>query len=469
MSRLTLSKHLKNGRHVGFKKYVFGRNFHLVTGTTTAHERIALTIARALVARGDQLRATGGTWTEAAIEECFAVGKPRQSDPQPTETTPPQPVTAAVDTAEEDGEMLYAVMELYKKAETQREKSKKISHCHAANNIYRIEWSKEGLSDRPMRPILLRELKEWVNHFASRPMSTTTSKPISAYTASGIIRCIGHFLDFADAEGYWTPCHRWKDAFKKTHPKRLMTPLEKNLQKRVGFVNLTVREAHIIWHQALPDARALYGLGLWTGNTQNELATILLDGEFVERDGELYLERDRHKTGVWGKWWIPPEVATWVRKRLANTARDGQKNPWQCAFLTGKGMPLVHFGKDNDKPRSDSVEQMWAKMLKAAAPYDVRHVSFKFLRKTMSQEVRNELGVEFATLFCAQKIDPLWFSINMNSVQDEFYSNSCFKKLENCMRNVIYPKWKKMFEKIDLEAEWKRLEAEKAVTKDKAA
>jgi hypothetical protein len=41
-------------------------------------------------------------------------------------------------------------------------------------------------------------------------------------------------------------------------------------------------------------------------------------------------------------------------------------------------------------------------MLRAAKHYGVRHVSFKYLRKTMAQCVRNHLGIEYATLFSAQ-------------------------------------------------------------------
>src|SRR5438045_1324617 len=72
MSEISVSKHYKGGKHVGFRKYVGGRKFHLVSGTSPAHERLAMQIAKALVKAWEALERQGAQWTAEAIAECFA-------------------------------------------------------------------------------------------------------------------------------------------------------------------------------------------------------------------------------------------------------------------------------------------------------------------------------------------------------------------------------------------------------------
>src|SRR6266481_981554 len=73
MSEIFISKHYKGGKHVGFRKYVGGRKFHLVSGTSPAHERLAMQIAKALVKAWEALELQGGQWSTEAIAECFAL------------------------------------------------------------------------------------------------------------------------------------------------------------------------------------------------------------------------------------------------------------------------------------------------------------------------------------------------------------------------------------------------------------
>jgi hypothetical protein len=457
MSDIQVSKHYKNGCHHGFRKYVYGRSFHLVNGVTPAHEQQAKTVAERLVAHAEELRRVNGEWTDAAIEEAFNVPLPVVDDVTPPLLpllAPIAPARVAIPvmtrrvvplpaTTVEGSIWLYAAIEMYKDSERLRERCNDTSHENAKNNIFRIEWSKEGISDRPLHELrTVSVLKAWRGHFTARPISKRYGKPIAPSSASGVCQAIRHFLDWCDAEQLWKPCHRWRDAFKGISVKKLSTSVERNKNKRLGFFNFTLREMRLAWHFCLPDHRVLLGLGLWCGHTQNELATILRHGEFFQLDSQLYLERDRHKTGIYGKWWIPPELAALVIDRLKKTPMDMVKNPCQVAFLTRDHRKLVHHGLDGRGSRSDSVSQWWERTLKAATAYGVRYHSFKYLRKTMAQQVRNRLGVEYATMFSAEKIA---------GVQDENYTNANFEKIERCIREEIYPIWRGMFGPISLE------------------
>ncbi len=294
-------------------------------------------------------------------------------------------------------------------------------------------------------------LKEWRGHFTARPVSKKYKKPISAASAYAVCGAIRYFLDWCDIEQLWVPCHRWREAFKNISEKKLKTRIERTKNKRMGFFNFTIQEMRFIWHACLSQNRVLVGLALWCGHTQNELATILRDGEFIEVDGEMYLERDRNKTGVYGRWWVPPELAVLVRERLEKTPESYKENPLQLAFLTGHSQPLVHFAKAGKRTRSDAVAQFWVKTVRLVECYGVRYHSFKYLRKTLAQQVRDRLGVEYATLFSAEVI---------KGVQDESYTNACFAKLERCIREDLYSIWKEMFKAFtseELEGERERI------------
>jgi hypothetical protein len=43
--KMKVSEHYKNGKPVGFKKFIAGRNFHLVTGTGPAEYQFAIRFA----------------------------------------------------------------------------------------------------------------------------------------------------------------------------------------------------------------------------------------------------------------------------------------------------------------------------------------------------------------------------------------------------------------------------------------
>lgn len=432
MSSVPLSLYYKSGRPVGFRKYIHRKSFVLAYGTTAEDRKRAEALARVFLAKAEQLQLLGRPWDDASIAECKAAAP--ASPPQPL--APPPPAVAGT-----NGWMLYDVIEKYRQAEEERVVARKTSEANARNHRSQILWAKDGIENQPMRNLVLADLKRWVGHFTARPISKRYRRRISAYSASAVCRTIRHFLDWADAEEYYLHPRRWTDAFKGIHPKRLMDREEKNREKREGFKNFTLLELQILWTLATPECRPFLGIGLWAGHTQHEIATIALHGEFVKRDGEYRLERDRNKTGVWGQWWLPPEVGACIEAAMAKTTADRKRNSEQSALLTRGHKKLVRFAETGRHQRCDHIAQYWETLLRRAANYGVRHISFKHLRKTMAQQVRNRLGAEFATLFSAEKLV-------IGAVQDESYTNACFPKLDACLKE-IYAEWKVMFQKCN--------------------
>jgi hypothetical protein len=113
---------------------------------------------------------------------------------------------------------------------------------------------------------------------------------------------------------------------------------------------------------------------------------------FKTHSGEMWIDRLRHKTGVIGRWWVPPELVPIVCDVVAETPRDVKKNPDGLAILGNADMPLVHHGLNDEKRKTDVVADWWRSITRSAVHYGVRPLSFKYLRKTLSQQVRDKLG-----------------------------------------------------------------------------
>jgi integrase len=192
----------------------------------------------------------------------------------------------------------------------------------------------------------------------------------------------------------------------------------------------------------------MLGLGYWCGWTQSEISTLLRD-DVIEKDGETFIDRLRNKTEVKGYWWVPPEIAPLLRKEMKSTP----PNSWGLAILGNQGNPLVHRAKGGSKKRTNAISLCWGRLMREAKAHGVRPLSFKYLRKSISQRVRDKLGREYAQLFCAQVV---------TTVADDHYNRASFDKLTAAVRE-IYAESTQMFAKYDQRgAQEQSLSTEKA-------
>lgn len=134
-------------------------------------------------------------------------------------------------------------------------------------------------------------------------------------------------------------------------------------------------------------------LALNLGATQIDLATITPEMLHLKADVP-YLERPRSKTGVKGRWALWPESVEILKAAL----KKHRKAPDQPLLRTQKGRRLVYWNKNRN--RMDAVMQVWNRLTKACDLYK-NGKSFKHLRKTGSQIVRNLKGREFAEAYLA--------------------------------------------------------------------
>ncbi len=115
-----------------------------------------------------------------------------------------------------------------------------------------------------------------------------------------------------------------------------------------------VLEARIQWQISTAVLKTLLGIGLGYGQTQTEIATLEFV-DFVDADGnpvnfkthtgEMRIDRLRHKTGVIGRWWVPPELVPIICEVVARTTRDVKKNPHELAILGNAGNNQPRFSE----------------------------------------------------------------------------------------------------------------------------
>jgi hypothetical protein len=236
----------------------------------------------------------------------------------------------------------------------------------------------------------------------------------------------------------------WERAFKNFTIKKLQTTAERKKAKRRPPAH-TINEKRVLWNTAFDSTKALMAVADWAGHTQKEVATLTFD-EIKNESGGMHIERDRNKTGVYGRWWIPPEPAAVIRKVIARTPRDLVINPNGLAFLTPNHQPLVHRSKSARHTRIDYVGPDWDALLRATKPYGVRHISYKFMRKGMAQLIRDLTNKEVSRTYLAHADE---------DVQDVSYTRACVEKVEKAVRQ-LYPRLREMFEPLK-PGEWREL------------
>jgi hypothetical protein len=450
-----ISKAYRGSEHVGWKKTVAGREWFLCYGTSPSDEARATAVATALQAQWQLIKLSGGTHlseTDFEDAKALALGQPSHS-PQPLKFALPVPVAepapvlpvVVAPAGHAPRRWLHASVDEFI-SYTMKSLDPAISNGdHIINTRDRIARAREAKPDIPLDMLERKELDEWLLEI-KQLKSKFDGKPLGPATVRNLTGAVRLALTKFVEWKWWTP-PLWENAFNGYTIKKLETPAQrKRRRKRPATHN--VYEKRVLWHLALDFLKAMMALADWAGHTQKECATITFD-EILEVKGEMFIERDRNKTGVSGRWWIPPEAADVIRRVVARTPRDPQVNPNGLAFLTPKNQPLVHRSKSGRHTRSDYVGKEWESVLRAAKHYGVRPISYKFMRKGSSQFIRDKYNKEVSRAFLAQADE---------DVQDEAYTRTCLSKVERATRR-LYKHMKKLFEPINA-AEWPAISAE---------
>lgn len=236
------------------------------------------------------------------------------------------------------------------------------------------------------------ELELVVAKLAARPLSKTTKKPISAVFASSLVSAMRQILDWLEASDRWDGPRRWMRLFRGKTFRALTTSREmsEQQQRRAHF---SVEDLRTIYHAGSDTHRLLILTALNIGATQMELATLrwseLQSGTII---------RFREKTGVEGRWkmWQETSRLLYLWKHavasmevMTIAAMASKVDTDDIVFINRCGNPLVHFGEQGT--RIDTITCKWRNLmatLRKVNP-DFQGLTFKALRKTGSQWVRD--------------------------------------------------------------------------------
>jgi hypothetical protein len=221
--------------------------------------------------------------------------------------------------------------------------------------------------DCPLTEIDYLWLDRLCDHYKARPKTLRTKKPMRPETVVTTLRYLRTFFNWIDDTGYGG----WMGPRKLLRPFRvratdLMTPRE--LRAAATIRQFTIEELVKLYKTASDFQKMLMLAALFTGGTQHELA-VLGKEEFDLNAG--LLDHYRNKTKIEGRFWLPPELVTFLRAEFARHRRK------PLAFYSEEGNPLVWF-KDG-KIACDSVRLSWDRLrIKARLR---KAPSFKYLRK----------------------------------------------------------------------------------------
>lgn len=278
---------------------------------------------------------------------------------------------------------------------------------------------KQSHPDTTLDRFDLAAIERIKNHWAARPMSKY-GKPIARDTVRAQIAALKLFAKWLHRHpGWqWRKPEDFEDAI-KLDLSELMSHAEVAGLKN-GVATYTIPELATIWKYATARERVLITLALNCGFARTELCSLRLD-EIELTSNPPRITRIRRKSKVFGRWQLWGETQralAWNTTERSKVEPSG--NVW--AILTDRGRPF----------QDHRIANIWNRLLDRVTTDhpDFRRLSFKHLRKTGAQLVRNMADGETAAAYLAHgqpvKGDDL----------SGVYSNPVFARLDTSLVKV---------------------------------
>jgi len=314
---------------------------------------------------------------------------------------------------------LYQAFETYKKwAEKHHVQGGEMTEHGRKIGEY-IKAFREASEDMPLTDFGYTQIEKIKDFYCSRPKAKQTGKPISIYTVRNRMQAFRQFIQWL----HRTPDFAWRkppdvEAAMKFQTRRLLTAEEISKLKKSSVGVWNVQELTTLYREATDEYRLLILLGLCCGFAQAEICSLCLDEIDLEA-GQI--ERIRRKSQVQGKLLMWPELIKGIRWHFAQTSSVRLKDT-PYVILTPSGQPMKRQGISNRWNRLlDKVKQ---------AQEDFNCLSFKHLRKTASQMIRDVADGEIAGVFIFHGKP-----VATDELSDA-YSNRPFDKVFEAQREV---------------------------------
>lgn len=388
LNQLEFQMHIKINRHRdGWKKFIGGKRFYSPVGMDSETFR---RLAGALQVRWSIISVSGGEWTEQEIDAAYdAAGIPRNRIGNGTKHTRDHLSGRSHAPAARSHNclFLYAAIEKYL-SQLKTEVPKQISIDHYEKMDQQVRRLKKLMPDIPIDQIEYDDLVRVKNTVING--KKVNGDPYAIDTITTIIGCIKTFFNYlADSTDWQAP--RGFDKAMKVDRSRLAAAIDDDDEDDdldADEANaFTPKELAYLWGVATTDlGKLILGLGLFAGFTATDIATLRKSMIVIEGDN-LYIFRKRqktkHKQKYKTKWWVPPEVATLIRRYLLSTSDNPEVNPKELLILTCNKLPMVHRGRNGTGRKTDNVRAVWESMIRAAhKSNESRTLSHKYLRKS---------------------------------------------------------------------------------------
>lgn len=314
----------------------------------------------------------------------------------------PAPATAVPATP-----MLHAAIDAYMEAF----KNRATSQSHKERTRQLLDDLKHFRADVPLATVDRVWLQTLTDYIKSRPKARKRGTPLAPLTVRNTLRTWSRFFDWLDGNadsprfGGWQAPRRWEELF-EVRLTKLMSKVERDAHAD-GPKHLTIDQVVRLYRAAKNDVHHICVLlGVFAALGQREIASLRRD-EFDLTTG--ILTHRRSKTGQLGKFWLPPEAVTLIKRYFREVTADGDN----IAFYTAGGSVLV---TDN----SDAVRQAWTDIVdrvnKEEGPkIEKRMQGFYALRKFAADYAMRKGGPVVRDTFLAHAPE---------SVGAKHYSNS---------------------------------------------
>jgi len=161
--------------------------------------------------------------------------------------------------------------------------------------------------DFPLYDLTAKKIEEILFYWGKRPLDAS-EKRYSRDTCKNQLILIRAFLRWLHRSDF-----QWKLPADYLFPRIKIEWVTTEVAGEIRKRTFTLREVGILWQHATPPERVFISLGLNCGFGAGEIGTLAeaeINGKFIERL--------RHKTKVFGAWWLYPitrEAIAWARKR----------------------------------------------------------------------------------------------------------------------------------------------------------
>ncbi len=318
------------------------------------------------------------------------------------------------------GDTLYQALDAFKKhcLETKMRAGKATAWARVLSES--IDRLKRCSPDLPVDQIDYAAVERMVRYWTNRPKTLHTEKPLALETVKSHIKALRMFLKWL----HRAPAFKWKGYIDVEHAlevdyTQLMTD-DEIAQLKDDVQTYTVQELTLLYKYATDRERVYLLLGLNCAFARAECVSFRKDERKMDATPPRII-RMRRKTRVKGEYALWPETVEALKwNQQEQAGYDRPDNPF--SIITPKGDPLPENG----------IANAWGRLLKRVAKDHptFRQLSFKHLRKTAGQFVRNMSDGETAGVFLSHGTP-----VKTDDLLDA-YTNRDFSKVDTALERV---------------------------------